>query len=247
MSLIADHARNGVTLSTVGFGMGNYNDHLMEQLADRGNGNNFYVDSIDEATRIFSDNLTATIEVVAKDVKLQVDFNPALVARYRLVGYENRDVADADFRDDDVDAGEIGAGHQVTALYEVELTAFGSLMATLPLGAVRIRHKAPHGTGATEQVIQMTGGRAPSFAAAPADLRFAYAVAAFADTLRGRGDGELHSLEAIREIAVAGAGNRSDRAELVALIDKAASLHASLAADIPVARKPMTIVTHDEY
>jgi Ca-activated chloride channel homolog len=223
LQLIASRAAAGVTLSTIGFGMGNYNDHLMEQLADRGNGNNFYVDSLDAAERIFAEDLTATIEVVAKDVKLQVNFNPVMVSRYRLVGYENRDVADEDFRDDVVDAGEIGAGHQVTALYEVELTAFANVT-RLPLGAVRIRHKDPQGTTATESTVPMVGGPARWFDDASADFRFAYAVAAFADVLRGGTDAEAYSLSGIRAIASVAAGGREERVELVGLIDTAAQL-----------------------
>ena len=111
----------GVTLTTVGFGMGNYNDVLMEQLANDGNGSYHYVDDISEAQRIFVENLTGTLQTIAKDSKVQVDFNPEVVSRYRLLGYENRRVDDEDFRDDTVDAGEVGAGHSVTALYELKL------------------------------------------------------------------------------------------------------------------------------
>ena len=102
----------GVTLTTVGFGMGNYNDVLMEQLANDGNGSYHYVDDISEAQRIFVENLTGTLQTIAKDAKVQVDFNPEVVSRYRLLGYENRRVDDQDFRDDTVDAGEVGAGSQ---------------------------------------------------------------------------------------------------------------------------------------
>jgi Ca-activated chloride channel family protein len=116
----------GVTLTTVGFGMGNFNDVLMEQLADNGNGSYAYVDDIDEAKRLFVDNLTSTLEVIALDAKVQVDFNADVVARYRLIGYENRAVADQDFRNDRVDAGEIGAGLTATALYAVQLREGGS-------------------------------------------------------------------------------------------------------------------------
>jgi Ca-activated chloride channel family protein len=115
------HASEGVTLTTVGFGMGNYNDVLMEQLADQGDGFYAYVDEIDEAERVFVTNLTSTLQVIAMDARVQVDFNPEVVSRYRLIGFENRDMADEDFRNDEVDAGEIGAGHSVTALYEVKL------------------------------------------------------------------------------------------------------------------------------
>ncbi|MGQ0600571.1 MAG: YfbK domain-containing protein [Anaerolineales bacterium] len=111
----------GVTLTSVGVGMGNFNDVLLEQLADKGNGNYVYVDDLDEARKLFIDNLVSTLQVIALDAKVQVDFNSETVARYRLIGYENRAVADSDFRNDAVDAGEIGAGHTVTALYAVQL------------------------------------------------------------------------------------------------------------------------------
>jgi Ca-activated chloride channel family protein len=220
LRIIAGRAKQGVTLSTIGFGMGNYKDELMEQLADKGNGNSFYIDSLSAAKKVFQEQLGSTLEVVAKDVKLQVDFDPAQVSRYRLVGYENRDVKDDDFRNDKVDAGEIGAGHQVTALYEVELTAKGKL-ANAPLGGVRIRHKQPRGEKATEAAFPMVGGAAASFANAPVDFRFAFAVAAFADVLRGGQDAEHWSLAQIRDLAQRAAGDDADRKELVGLVEKA--------------------------
>jgi Ca-activated chloride channel family protein len=220
LKIISGRAKEGVTLSTIGFGMGNYKDTTMEQLADKGNGNNFYIDSLDQAKRVFAEQLTANLEVVAKDVKLQVDFDPAMVSRYRLVGYENRDIKDADFREDKVDAGEIGAGHQVTALYEVELTAKGK-QAKAPLGAVRIRHKQPEGTTATEAAFPMVGGPAASFENSSTDFRFAFAVAAFADVLRGGQDAEHWSLATIRDLAKNAAGEREDRKQLVTLIEQA--------------------------
>jgi Ca-activated chloride channel homolog len=228
LQIISSRAKEGVTLSTVGFGTGNYNDQLMEQLADKGNGNNFYVDSEQQAKRVFTEDLTANLEVVAKDVKLQVDFDPAMVARYRLVGYENRDVRDEDFRDDKVDAGEIGSGHQVTALYEVELTAKGK-QANAPIGSVRIRHKTPSGATATEAAFPMVGGPAASFAQASQDFRFAFAVAAFADVLRGGQDAEHWSLAAIRDLAKRAAGDTAERKELLALIDRAIEIKAQTA------------------
>lgn len=114
-------ADEGIALTAIGVGMGNYNDVLLENLADRGDGNYFYVDDLGEARRVFIENLTGTLETVAREVKVQVEFDPAKVTRYRLLGFENRDVADRDFRNDQVDAGEVGAGHEVTALYEVKL------------------------------------------------------------------------------------------------------------------------------
>ena len=229
LGIIASRAKAGISLSTIGFGMGNYKDALMEQLADQGNGNNFYIDSFAAAKKIFQDELGATLEVVAKDVKLQVDFDPAQVARYRLVGYENRTVADQDFRNDRVDAGQVGPGHQVTAMYELALTD-AARRAPAPLGVVRIRHKAPDGDGAaTERTFAMAAPPAASFAAAPADLRFAFAVAAFADLLRGQDEATRWSLDAIAEVARASAGGDADRQELVALVEKARQLRGTAA------------------
>jgi len=223
LMLIAGRVKEGVTLSTIGFGVGNYHDQTMEQLANKGNGNNFYIDSVDAAKKVFQDQLGATLEVVAKDAKFQVDFDPKLVSRYRLVGYENRDVADTDFRNDQVDAGEIGAGHQVTAMYEVELTAEGK-QSGAPLGGVRIRHKAPDGIKATEAAFPMAGGPAASFANASADFRFAFATAAFADVLRGGQDADHWSLAQIRDLAKSAAGENKDRREMVSLIEKTMTL-----------------------
>jgi Ca-activated chloride channel family protein len=126
---IPHFVEEGVTLTTIGFGMDNYNDVLMEQLADNGNGFYAYVDDMREARSLFVDNLTGTLQTIALDAKVQVDFNPHVVSRYRLVGFENRPIADQDFRDNSVDAGEIGAGHSVTALYEVKLytEAYGNI------------------------------------------------------------------------------------------------------------------------
>ena len=121
LGLIEDSARSGIDLVTVGFGFGDYNDDLMEQLADQGDGFYAYVNGEDEATRLFTDDLTGTLQTIARDAKVQVTFNPDTVRSYRLIGFENRAVADTDFRDDSVDGGEVGAGHTVTALYEVSL------------------------------------------------------------------------------------------------------------------------------
>ncbi len=220
LNIIKDRAKAGVTLSTIGLGMGNYKDTTMEQLADKGNGNAYYLDSLDAAKRVFSEQLTATLEVAAKDVKLQVEFDPAHVARYRLLGYENRDVADNDFRKDAVDGGEMGWGHQVTAMYDVELTAAAKARPA-PLGTVRIRHKQPDAEKATEAAFAMSAPPAKSLALASKDLRFAFAVAAFADILRGGSEG---SLDVVREHAAAATFDDKDRLELVSLIDKARSL-----------------------
>ena len=118
---IQEEGADGIHLVTVGFGMGNYNDHLMEQLADLGDGFYSYVDDLDEAERVFRDELTTALVPVAAEARAQVSFDPDLVSSYRLIGYDNRAIADEDFTDDAVDAGELGAGHHATALYEVRL------------------------------------------------------------------------------------------------------------------------------
>ncbi len=142
-------APTDVMLTTIGFGMDNYNDVMMEQLANKGNGFYAYIDTLDEARKMFIDRLTNSLEAIAKDAKIQVDFNGAVVAQYRLVGYENRGVADQDFRDDRVDAGELNAGHNATAIYQVYLrpNAHGK-MAT-----VFLRWQDPN----TSQVQELSG------------------------------------------------------------------------------------------
>jgi Ca-activated chloride channel family protein len=119
MGLIEARAKSGVFLTTLGFGMGNLKDSTLEQLANRGNGNYAYIDNHAEARKALVDQLSGTLQTIAKDVKIQVEFNPAKVSHYRLLGYENRALANQDFNDDTKDAGEIGAGHTVTALYEI--------------------------------------------------------------------------------------------------------------------------------
>ncbi|WP_223632565.1 VWA domain-containing protein [Corallococcus sp. EGB] len=221
LASIEKYVAEGVTLTTVGFGMGNYHDSLMEQLADKGNGNSFYVDSLKEARKVFETQLTGTLEVIAKDVKFQVEFNPKAVTRYRLMGYENRDIADKDFRDDKVDAGEIGAGHTVTALYEVELTAD----APQELATVRIRAKAPNGTEAKEQAFPLTRANLkPSLEAASPDFRFALAVAATADILRAAPAAEGWSLATTQKLAEGAVAGDADRTEFVRLVGQARAL-----------------------
>ncbi len=207
----------GVTLTTIGLGMGNYRDDLMEKLANEGNGNAFYIDSAKEARRVFETHLAGTLEVIAKDVKVQVDFHPEAVASYRLVGYENRDIADADFRNDKVDAGEIGAGHSVTALYEVELTGAPGALAT-----VRVRAKAPTGSRALEQSFSFGSDRvARSLESASADLRFATAVAGTADILRASPDAADFNLARAIQLAKGSTNGDPEREDFVRLARRA--------------------------
>ncbi|ADO71901.1 vWA domain-containing protein [Stigmatella aurantiaca] len=225
LSGIEKYVAEGVTLSTIGFGMGNYRDDLMERLADKGNGNCFYVDSYQEAKKVFEAQLTGTLEVIAKDVKIQVEFNPEAVRRYRLVGYENRDVADRDFRNDKVDAGEIGAGHNVTALYEVELTGEATNLAT-----VRIRAKAPQGTEAAEQSFPFSKSllRA-TVAEASTDFRFALAVASAADILRASPAAQGWNLATARTLAEGATEGKAERTEFVKLVSQAQALRGASA------------------
>ena len=178
---IKSHVDEGVTLTTVGVGMGNYNDILMEQLANDGDGSYHYVDTLSEAKRIFVEGLTGTLQVIARDTKIQVDFNPEAVSRYRLLGYENRRVADEDFRNDDVDAGEVGAGHSVTALYELKLhdTEAG------PLADVHIRYEDPDSGDVSEIMREYTRSELVSeFRDSTPTFRLAAVAAEYAEILR---------------------------------------------------------------
>ena len=192
------YVEEGVTLATFGFGMDNYNDTLMEQLADNGDGFYAYVDDIDEARRLFVDDLTSTLQTIAMDAKAQVEFNPEVVSRYRLVGFENRDVADEDFRDNQVDAGEIGAGHSVTALYEVKLypEAYGQI------ATVYLRWEDPD----TRQVVEMSkdfyaNDLARDFHKADPYFQRAVVVAEYAEILRDSYWAQEGSLSAVYEEA----------------------------------------------
>lgn len=220
---IEKYKEQGITLSTVGFGNGNYKDTMMEQLADEGDGNYTYIDSREAAHKAFVENLGALLEVVAKDVKVQVEFDPAVVKRYRLVGYENRDVADKDFRNDKVDGGEVGAGHSVTAVYELELTdaAKGKSPA-----AVSLRWKSPEGGQAEEKRFEMAATSiVTDFADAPRSLRLATAIVGFAETLRQSPHaGGLDQALSIAERAKV--AESRDEAELITLMKRAIDLGA---------------------
>jgi len=181
LELIAAYIEQGITLSTLGFGQGNYNDYLMEQLADQGNGNYYYIDSLAEAERLFTEELVGVMEVIAKDVKVQVEFDKHQVVRYRLIGYENRDIADDDFEDEETDAGEIGAGHRVTALYEIELSGNG----TGALLVVHLRYKLPDGVTDIPLDVPITrASLAGAFSGASSRFQFTMGVAEFAEILR---------------------------------------------------------------
>ncbi|MFG0379657.1 von Willebrand factor type A domain-containing protein [Pseudomonas sp. zbq_18] len=237
--LAADKRKTGVSLTTLGFGAGNYNEQLMEQLADAGDGNYAYIDNLREARKVLVDQLSSTLATVAKDVKIQVEFNPTEVSEYRLLGYENRALKREDFSNDKVDAGEIGAGHTVTALYEVvPVGAQGWLeplrYAQAPkqkgepgeIAWLRLRYKAPEG-GASRLVERpITKGEVTSIAEASIDLRFAAAVAAFAQQLRG---GQYTGDFALADSVKLARGAKGEdpfglRGEFVQLVELASSL-----------------------
>ncbi|MEC4727016.1 VWA domain-containing protein [Shewanella sp. D64] len=195
IELIEEKRKHGIALTTLGFGQGNYNDHLMEQLADKGNGHYAYIDTLNEARKVLVDELSATLMTIAKDVKVQVEFNPAIVSEYRLIGYENRILNREDFNNDKVDAGEIGAGHRVTALYElsfvdspnqandklrygVDTTTGKEKYSRTELAYLKLRYK-PIGEEVSKlisyPILKDTALR--NFAQASDDFRFAVAVA----------------------------------------------------------------------
>jgi Ca-activated chloride channel family protein len=189
-----------VYLSVLGFGMGDHKDGTLEKLADKGNGHHAYIDSQREIYRVLVEEMGSTLDVVAKDVKIQLEFNPAAVQAFRLIGYENRLLAHRDFDDDAKDAGEIGAGHHVTALYEIVPLHDRALLANLDeaklgqkladakntddrLFTIRLRYKKPNED--TSQLIERAvSDRNLAFGAASGDLKFAAAVAGFGMLLR---------------------------------------------------------------
>ena len=226
LETIHRYAGEGITLSTVGFGMGNYKDTMMEQLADKGDGNYFYVDSLDQGKRIFGQDLSGTMNTIARDVKIQVDWNSNAVLSYRLVGYENRDIADKDFRNDKVDAGEVGSGHSVTALYDVVLKD-RALTDNKAIATVAIRAKQP---GPDQPAREWSTQLRPTafhseIADTSADFRIATAAASFAEVLRGsRYTNELSYADVYRLAQGAQRRNTPEDAELLDLIARAGEL-----------------------
>ncbi|MCM2363763.1 VWA domain-containing protein [Pseudomonas sp. SR18] len=234
--MAAEQRKSGVALTTLGFGVDNYNEHLMEQLADAGDGNYAYIDTLREARKVLVDQLSSTLAVVAQDVKLQVEFNPAQVSEYRLLGYENRALKREDFNNDKVDAGEIGAGHTVTALYEIvpkgekgwlEPLRYASAPAVEAksdeLAMLRVRYKPAAGGDSRliERPISQDTTKASD------DLRFAAAVAAFAQQLKG--DGRYTGNMSLKDTAALARSARGDdpfglRNEFVQLVELAQSL-----------------------
>ena len=199
---IRDSADNGIGLVTVGYGLNGFSDPTMEQLADQGDGFYAYVDNIGEAERLFAADLTSTLITAAVDAKIQVEFNEDIVTQYRLIGYENRAVADEDFRNDEIDAGELGAGHQATAIYEVRLADGVNPSSDAVLGRVNLRWEDPD-TRDVNEVSRNVGASQinPNWAETRVDFRQAVVVATFAEVLRDNPFADGVSMETLRNEA----------------------------------------------
>ncbi len=241
-TLVADQRRAGIAMTTLGFGQGNYNDALAERLADVGDGNHAYIDTVHEARKVLVEQMGSTLLTIARDVKVQVEFNPSVVAEYQLIGYENRVLRREDFSNDQVDAGDIGAGHEVTALYEITRVGAGDVrLPELRYGAtpadgraragdarelahLRLRYKRP---GDDRSRLIETPILSSQLRAQPGEsLRLAATVAAFADALRGGTGSDGWGWVAIAASARASRGQDpgGERTELLQLINTARRL-----------------------
>ena len=240
-SLVEEKRKSGVSLSTLGFGTGNYNDQLMEQLADAGDGAYSYVDNLMEGNKVLVSEISSTLATIARDVKIQVEFNPATVREYRLIGYENRLLAREDFNNDKVDAGDIGAGHTVTALYELTLADGPGLIDDLryqptasaassrrgsELAHVKLRYKRPGASASELTDVTVARDAIRPLAQGDADFRFAAAVSGFGQVLRGGKFTAGWTLDDARTLAqdARGADRFGYRGEFLKLVALAQSL-----------------------
>lgn len=239
VDLVKKQRASGVSLTTLGFGMGNYNDKTLEQLADVGNGNHAYIDTLSEARKVLVAQMAGTLHTIAKDVKIQVEFNPAVVAEYRLIGYENRLLKREDFNNDKVDAGDIGAGHNVTALYEVTFHGEPGSVDALRYGGkieasakhkefawLKLRYKDPQSASSKLLEYPLERNLARKLALTSDDFRFAAAVAAFGQILRGGEHTGQYRLEQVMQLAkeARGQDEQGYRAEFVRLVELAQGL-----------------------
>ena len=238
---IAEKRASGIALTTLGFGTGNYNDHLMEQLADTGDGQYAYIDTLSEARKVLVDELTATLLTIARDVKVQIEFNPAVVSEYRLIGYRNRLLREEDFSNDRVDAGDVGAGHSVTALYEIALVGSdGQRLNPLryhrdgaqrggegdELAYLQMRYKLPGESASRlrQQIVHPQTERPLSDASD--NFRFAAAVAAFGQQLAGSDYLDGFDYAAMLQLARRARGEdvHGERGEFLRLLELAQAL-----------------------
>lgn len=233
--LIEEKRKSGVFLTCLGFGMGNYKDSKLETLADKGNGNHAYIDTTQEAQKVLGTEFFGTLYTITKDVKIQVEFNPAKVQAYRLIGYENRLLNDEDFKDDTKDAGELGSGHTVTALYEIipvgikskylkdidnlKYTKQTNQNYTDEMLTVKFRYKEPDGD-VSKLIVKTVKDDSSSIENAPEDLKFSAAVALFGMQLRNSEFINTKKKEDVIALAEAGKGTDADgyRAEFIRLV-----------------------------
>jgi len=253
MQLVAQKRAGGVELSVLGFGRGNINDRLMEQLADRGNGNYAYIDSLAEGEKVLIEQASGTLATIARDVKIQMEFNPAVVREYRLIGYNNRQLKREDFNNDRVDAGEIGAGHTVTALYELTLVGgkgsidplrYGAQAAAgkgNELGFLKLRYKQSQGSSSQLLSYPLPRNMGKTLAATSDRFRFAAAVAAFGELLRGGQYAGNFDYRRVQQLAQGALGSDRDgrRHEFLQLVAQAEHLAA------PTPRQPLPVEPQD--
>ena len=253
-SLVEQKRKTGVFLTTLGFGTGNYNDKLMEQLADVGNGNYAYVDSLMEAQKVLVNEAGSTLKTIAKDVKIQIEFNPAVVSEYRLIGYENRSLRREDFNNDKIDAGEIGAGHTVTAIYEVALVEKGGNLidplryqtpakskkspdsSSQEIAFLRLRYKQPNSEKSVlmetpvnkQQIVTDMGKMTKRY-------KFSASVAGFAQLLRGGQFTQQYSYADVVSMAIDSKGNDpyGYRGEFIQLVELAKTLSGTAQVPMP--------------
>lgn len=245
-TLIENEREGGIFLTVLGFGMGNYKDSKMETLADHGNGNYAYIDNLSEARKTLVNEFGSTLYTVAKDVKIQVEFNPAIVSAYRLIGYENRMLNEEDFNDDKKDAGEMGAGHVVTALYELVPAGVESEADVDPLryssdtktennignfskecAFVKLRYKQPD-SDVSKKIEQAVVYKSNDIASAHNNLKWSTAIASFGMKLRGATYVNDFSYDAIIELAMESQGKDTYgyRSEAIQLMHNAKRLNA---------------------
>jgi Ca-activated chloride channel homolog len=242
--LIEKERQSGVFLSVLGYGMGNYKDSKMQQLADKGNGNHSYIDNINEARKVLVEEFGSTLFAIAKDVKIQVEFNPAKVQAYRLIGYENRVLAAEDFNDDTKDAGELGSGHTVTALYEIIPVGVTSefikpvdalkyqqpaksttVSAGNELMTIKLRYKKPDGD-ISRLITHSVNDQPVSLTAASANFKFAAAVAEFGMLLRNSAFKQTGSYAQVQALAKAAKGTDKNgyREDFIKMVQSVTSL-----------------------
>ncbi len=244
-NIVEEKRKTGISLTTLGFGAGNYNDMLMEQLADAGNGNYAYIDTINEAQKVLVDEMSSTLQTIAKDVKIQIEFNPEIVAEYRLIGYENRMLNREDFNNDKVDAGEIGAGHTVTAIYELSYVNSKGLKIdplrykkeksnnivskSNELAFIRIRFKQPDRNKSEKIEFPIKKDAVIETNKTSESFRFSAAVAAFGQLLRGGTYTGEFSYQDVLKLARESKGkdNFGYRGEFINLVNVVKSLSSS--------------------